>query len=119
MTEYGVPGVAFGVVKNGQATVRGFGVTNVEEPQPVTQDTVFGLASISKTVTATALTLSGAQAGNYSLNTTTATTTANITAAQVTPAITVSNKTYDGTIAATLTACSLAGVAYHMVVGLP
>jgi CubicO group peptidase (beta-lactamase class C family) len=55
MAEYGIPGVAFGIVKNGQATVRGFGVTNVDEPQPVTPDTVFALASISKTVTATAI----------------------------------------------------------------
>jgi CubicO group peptidase (beta-lactamase class C family) len=55
MTEYGVPGVAFGIVKNGQATVKGFGVTNVDDPQPITPDTVFALASISKTVTATAM----------------------------------------------------------------
>ena len=55
MTEYGVPGVAFGIVKNGQATVKGFGVTNVDDPQPITADTVFALASISKTVTATAM----------------------------------------------------------------
>jgi CubicO group peptidase (beta-lactamase class C family) len=55
MAEYGITGVAFGVVKNGQATVRGFGVTNVENPQPITSSTVFALASISKTVTATAI----------------------------------------------------------------
>ena len=55
MAEYGVPGVAFGIVKNGQVTVRGFGVTNLDDPQPVTPDTVFALASISKTVTATAM----------------------------------------------------------------
>jgi CubicO group peptidase (beta-lactamase class C family) len=55
MTEYGVPGVAFGIVKNGQATVRGLGVTNLDNAQDVTPDTIFALASISKTVTATAL----------------------------------------------------------------
>ena len=55
MTEYGVPGVAFGIVKNGQMTVKGFGVTNLDDPQPITPDTVFALASISKTVTATAM----------------------------------------------------------------
>ncbi len=55
MTEYGVPGVAFGIVRNGQATVKTFGVTNVDDPQPITPDTVFALASISKTVTATAM----------------------------------------------------------------
>src|SRR5688500_3123712 len=55
MAEYGVPGVAFGIVKNGQATVRGLGVANLDNPQPVTPDTVFALASISKTVTTTAM----------------------------------------------------------------
>ena len=55
MTEYGVPGVAFGMVRHGKVTMRGFGVTNVDDPQPVTPDTVFALASISKTVTATAI----------------------------------------------------------------
>jgi CubicO group peptidase (beta-lactamase class C family) len=55
MTEYGVPGVAFGIVKSGRTMTRGFGVTNVEDPRAVTPDTVFGLASISKTVTATAI----------------------------------------------------------------
>ena len=55
MAEYRVPGVGLGLVKNGQVTVRGFGVTNVDDPQPVTADTVFTIASISKTVTATAV----------------------------------------------------------------
>ena len=55
MAEYSVPGVAFGVLKNGQPTVRGFGVTNVDDPLPLTTDTVFPIASISKTVTATAI----------------------------------------------------------------
>ena len=55
MAEHSVPGVAFGVLKNGQLTMRGFGVTNVDDPQPLTADTVFPIASISKTVTATAI----------------------------------------------------------------
>jgi CubicO group peptidase (beta-lactamase class C family) len=55
MAEYHIPGVALGVMRDGQATTRGFGVTNVDDPQPVTPDTVFALASISKTVTATAI----------------------------------------------------------------
>jgi CubicO group peptidase (beta-lactamase class C family) len=55
MSEYSVPGVAFGIVKAGRATVRGFGVTNVDEPLPITPDTIFPVASISKTVTATAI----------------------------------------------------------------
>ncbi len=55
MTEHHVPGVAFGVMKNGQVTTRGFGVTHIEDPLPVTADTVFPIASISKTVATTAM----------------------------------------------------------------
>ena len=55
MSEYGVPGVGFAVLKNGQLTARGFGVTNIDNPQPITPDTIFALASISKTVTTTAM----------------------------------------------------------------
>jgi CubicO group peptidase (beta-lactamase class C family) len=55
MTAYHVPGVGFGLVKDGQLTVRGFGVTSVDDPQPITPDTIFTIASISKTVTATAI----------------------------------------------------------------
>jgi CubicO group peptidase (beta-lactamase class C family) len=55
MREYSVPGVAFGMIKDGQTTMRGFGVSNVDNPQPVTPDTIFALASISKTVTTTAM----------------------------------------------------------------
>ncbi len=62
------------------------------------------------TVTATGLTLSGADAGNYQLSTTTATTTANITAKILTPNITADNKPYDGTTAATIATRTLIGV---------
>src|SRR5688572_4729891 len=55
MAEHRVSGVAFGIVKNGQVSVRGFGVTNMQDPQPITADTVFPIASISKTVVATAI----------------------------------------------------------------
>ena len=55
MAEYGVPGVAFGVLKGGRITVRGFGITNADNSQPMTPETMFPIASISKTVTATAI----------------------------------------------------------------
>jgi CubicO group peptidase (beta-lactamase class C family) len=55
MREYHVPGAALGVLRDGQPTIRGFGITSVDDPLPVTADTVFPLASISKTVTATAM----------------------------------------------------------------
>lgn len=39
MAEHSVPGVAFGVLKNGQLTMRGFGVTNVDDQLPLTGNT--------------------------------------------------------------------------------
>jgi len=55
MAEYRVPGVALGVLENGAVTIRGLGVTSVEDPLPVTAHTVFPIASISKTFAATAI----------------------------------------------------------------
>jgi CubicO group peptidase (beta-lactamase class C family) len=55
MREYGVPGAALGIVHDGVVTVRGIGVTNIEDPLPVTAHTVFPIASISKTFAATAM----------------------------------------------------------------
>jgi CubicO group peptidase (beta-lactamase class C family) len=55
MKAHGIPGVALGVVYDGAVRVRGLGVTNVEDPLPVTPHTVFPIASISKTFAATAM----------------------------------------------------------------
>ncbi|HEX4916091.1 MAG TPA: serine hydrolase domain-containing protein [Vicinamibacterales bacterium] len=55
MREHKIPGVAIGIVDNGTITTRGLGITNVEEPLPVTDHTVFPIASISKTFAATAM----------------------------------------------------------------
>ena len=55
MAEHRIPGAALGVIKDGTVRTRAFGVTSVEDPRPVTPDTVFELASLSKTVTATAV----------------------------------------------------------------
>ena len=55
MKEHGVPGVALGLIVDGQTVIRGLGVTNVEDPLPVTGHTVFPIASISKTFAATAM----------------------------------------------------------------
>ena len=57
---------------------------------------------LTKTVTANNITLSGADAGNYSPNSST-TTTANITKRPLTVTITASNKTYDRTTTASVT----------------
>ena len=55
MKEYGIPGVALGVIENGNLATRGLGITNVEDSLPVTAHTVFPIASISKTFAATAM----------------------------------------------------------------
>jgi CubicO group peptidase (beta-lactamase class C family) len=53
MKEFRVPGVAIGIFDNGVITTRGLGVTNLEDPIPVNDHTVFPIASISKTFAAT------------------------------------------------------------------
>src|SRR5262249_27009928 len=53
MAELGVPGVALGVLHDGKTETAGFGVNNVENPMPVDADTLFRVASISKTFTGT------------------------------------------------------------------
>ena len=55
MKEFGVPGVAIGILHNGTVSIRGLGITNVEDSLPVTAHTVFPIASISKTFAATAM----------------------------------------------------------------
>jgi autotransporter-associated beta strand protein len=57
----------------------------------------------SQTVTASGLSLSGADASNYALSSTTATTSATINPKSVTVAITASDKIYDQTATATVT----------------
>jgi CubicO group peptidase (beta-lactamase class C family) len=53
MARYYIPGVAIGVLYQGEEYVRGYGVTNVDEPQPVDGDTLFRIASTTKTFTGT------------------------------------------------------------------
>ncbi|MEP6833678.1 MAG: serine hydrolase domain-containing protein [Gemmatimonas sp.] len=67
MARLKIPGVALGVFKDGVFTHRGFGVTNIENPQPIDENTIFSLASISKTVTATAV-MSLVQQGKLNLD---------------------------------------------------
>lgn len=54
-TRFGMPGMAAGVWADGREAFGCSGVTSVENPLPVNEDTEFGLGSISKTFTATAL----------------------------------------------------------------
>ena len=51
-----VPGLAAAIVKNGRMICTAVaGMANIEQKQPVTPDTLFLIASVSKTMTATAL----------------------------------------------------------------
>ena len=52
------PGYAVGVIKDGHALVaKGYGLANIEDRIPITSDTVFHLASLSKQFTASAVAL--------------------------------------------------------------
>ncbi len=53
--EKGVPGVAVGILHKGRTLTAGFGVTNMEHPLPVTDETLFQIGSITKTYTGTAI----------------------------------------------------------------
>jgi CubicO group peptidase (beta-lactamase class C family) len=53
---FDVPGIAVAVVKDGRMVyARGFGVRKLGDPAPVTQNTLFGIASNSKAFTAASL----------------------------------------------------------------
>lgn len=66
-------------------------------------------AADGKTISVTGITVTGADAGNYTWNTT-ATTTANITKKPVAPSVTAPDKVYDSTTAVPGAGCSLTGV---------
>jgi len=52
----GIPGGALAIAKDGKLLVaRGYGTANLQTREPVTLETLFSIASISKTITATAV----------------------------------------------------------------
>jgi CubicO group peptidase (beta-lactamase class C family) len=55
MKTFQVPGLALGIIQDGQWFAEGFGVTSIANPLPVTSDTTFQIGSTSKTVTATVI----------------------------------------------------------------
>ena len=50
-----VPGIAVGALHEGETYTAGFGVTNVDHPLPVTDETLFQIGSITKTFTGTVI----------------------------------------------------------------
>jgi CubicO group peptidase (beta-lactamase class C family) len=58
LKEFGVPGMAVAVVKDGQVVLaKGYGVRRAGEPAPVDADTLFGIASNTKAFTCAALSI--------------------------------------------------------------
>ncbi|MBN1318598.1 MAG: serine hydrolase [Anaerolineales bacterium] len=56
MAEWNIPGMALAVVRDDQVLLsRGYGVREIGSDKPVTADTVFGIGSLTKSFTATAL----------------------------------------------------------------
>lgn len=56
MNQYNIPGLSLGLVKNGVVIyARGFGVKSIDSVDPVTKNTIFHTASISKMFTAIAI----------------------------------------------------------------
>jgi CubicO group peptidase (beta-lactamase class C family) len=53
MKRYAVPGLALGLLVEGEESLHGFGITSVENPLPVDADTIFVAGSVTKTVVAT------------------------------------------------------------------
>ncbi len=68
MTHYGVPGVSIAVINDGRLEwARGYGLARAGDTAPVTADTLFQAASLSKSVTAVAA-LSLVEAGQLDLD---------------------------------------------------
>jgi CubicO group peptidase (beta-lactamase class C family) len=53
MKELRIPGVAIGVYNKGEVATQGYGVTNIDHPLPVDDDTLFQIGSITKTFVGT------------------------------------------------------------------
>jgi CubicO group peptidase (beta-lactamase class C family) len=53
--KFNVPGIAVGVFSDGKVTFSSYGVTDINNPAPVDENTLFVIASVTKTFTATAI----------------------------------------------------------------
>jgi CubicO group peptidase (beta-lactamase class C family) len=68
LARWTVPGVAVGILRDGVAETKGYGVASIETEQPVTADTLFQIGSISKVFCAT-LVLTAVDEGKLDLDT--------------------------------------------------
>ena len=68
MKERGIPGVAIGVYNGGDVSTQGYGVTNIDHPLPVDDDTLFQIGSITKTFVGT-MTMMLVEEGKLDLDT--------------------------------------------------
>ena len=68
MKELGIPGVAIGVYNGGDVSTQGYGVTNIDHPLPVDDDTLFQIGSITKTFVGT-MTMMLVEEGKLDLDT--------------------------------------------------
>jgi CubicO group peptidase (beta-lactamase class C family) len=68
MKELGIPGVAIGVYDKGKVSTQGYGVTNIDNPLPVDDDTLFQIGSITKTFVGT-MTMMLVEQGKLDLDT--------------------------------------------------
>ncbi len=54
MSKWNIPGLTVGVLHQGEMATAGFGVTNVDHPLLVTDETLFQIGSVTKTFVGTA-----------------------------------------------------------------
>ncbi len=67
MKAYKIPGMAFGITVNGKAHYYNYGLADIQQHQPVSENTIFELGSVSKTFAAT-LASYAQQQGKLSFN---------------------------------------------------
>ncbi len=53
MDEIKVPGIAIGIINDGKVQMAGLGITNIDDPQAVTEHTLFYIGSMTKPFTST------------------------------------------------------------------
>lgn len=68
MKKLDIPGVAIGVYHKGEVSTQGYGVTNIDNPLPIDDDTLFQIGSITKTFVGT-MTMMLVEQGKLDLDT--------------------------------------------------